>query len=212
MIINKDLCKKCGVCVSECPHIAISKNDDGDYVIDLELCDDCDRAYGNECVRACKFNAISFNDGTFPEPDPMWRVRPEHVLWMMPLIAAKGYTDESRYTVGHPQWDMKRKLIADAYLNPDLEVRLTEIWDDICFKCVSKQIPGHMDVTKEVDDKCYEALGLKPGMIVKLWDIVRLIEENFTEDFVNSLNPMPDEIYNDLLSFLSPGAKMLENE
>ena len=52
-IINKDNCKKCGMCLKiGCP--AISKADDGKPDIDPTLCVGC-----GYCVNLCKFNAIA---------------------------------------------------------------------------------------------------------------------------------------------------------
>lgn len=52
--INKDLCKKCSLCLKKCPVSAITGNREEGFVIDTEKCIKC-----MACVSACKFNAIS---------------------------------------------------------------------------------------------------------------------------------------------------------
>jgi NADP-reducing hydrogenase subunit HndC len=52
--ILEDKCKRCGVCVRNCPSVAISGDRTAGYRIDQAKCVKC----GN-CAEACKFNAIS---------------------------------------------------------------------------------------------------------------------------------------------------------
>jgi len=211
MLINKDLCSGCGICITECPQKAITKDETGKYVIENQLCNDCADISDIECVRVCSLKAITFNDGTLPEVDPMWRVRPEHLIWMMALIASRGVQDSGKYWVGQPQWDQKRRLTAAAYLDPDIKIRLTRSFDDICQRCPAKQEPGHSEVSGKVDDMCFEKLGVAPGTVMRLWDAVQMIEEKFTIPFMKTLTPIPDDIFSDILRFLSPGSKALHD-
>ena len=53
MLVDKNKCTGCGICVKVCPNNAISIYR-GKAEIDLSKCDDC-----GECIRACPRNAIS---------------------------------------------------------------------------------------------------------------------------------------------------------
>jgi len=210
MRINKNLCNECGECITECPYNAINKNDTGEYIIDAGLCNDCKDLGDIECIRVCESNAMTFNDGTLPEFDKMWRVRPEHLIWIMALINSRGVHDNQKYIVGQPQWACKRKIAADAILNPDLKIRFTRSYDDICIKCGAKQIPGHPEISGKVDDSCFEKLGVGAGTVLRFWDAVKMIEDEFSLEFIKSLTPIPDDILNDFLKFLSPDARALQ--
>ena len=210
MLINKDSCVGCEICVTECPQKAIEKDDAGEYKINRQLCNGCQNIPDIECIRVCDYNAITFDDGTVPEFDRTWRVRPEHLIWMLALVASRGVQDERKYTVGHPQYDQKRRLASAAILDPDLKVRLTRSYDDICVKCPAKQEPGHSEVSGTVDDMCFKEMGIEPNTEMRLWDAVQLIEKNFSLSFIKSLTPIPDDILKDFLCFLSPDAKALQ--
>jgi ferredoxin len=212
MIINKDLCNGCGECITECPYKAIIKDNAGEYIIDAKLCNNCQDLGDIECIRVCASNAIIFNDGAFPEFDKMWRVRPEHLIWIMALIGSRGSHDNWKYIIGHPQWDCKRKMAADAILDPELKIRFVRSYDDICIKCGAKQEPGHPEVSGKVDDLCYAKLGVNPGTVLRFWDAVKMIEEKFSLAFIRTLTPIPDDIFSDFLKFVSPDAKVLTNE
>ena len=204
-----DSCTGCAICVTECPQRAIGTNDAGEYIIDRQLCNDCKNIPYIECIRVCDYNAITYDNGTHPEIDPTWRVRPEHLIWMMAVIASRGVQDETKYMVGHPQYDQKRRLASAALLDPDLKIRLTRSFDDICIKCPAKQEPGHSEVSGKVDDMCFEEMGIEANAEMRLWDAVKLIEEKFSLSFIKSLTPIPDDILKDFLCFLSPDAKAL---
>ena len=51
--ILSDKCKKCGICMKQCPANAISGNREKGYVINQELCVKC-----GQCVDVCKFGAV----------------------------------------------------------------------------------------------------------------------------------------------------------
>lgn len=53
MIVVKDLCQGCGICVKSCPLEAM-KLESGFVVIDPDKCDECE-----ECVFSCPNGAIS---------------------------------------------------------------------------------------------------------------------------------------------------------
>ena len=210
MIINKNLCNGCGECITECPFRAISRDGTGEYTIDENLCNGCKDLGDIECIRVCAISAITYDDGSRPEFDRMWRVRPEHLVWIMALIGSRGDHDKWKYIVGHPQWECKRKIAADAILNPDLMIRFTRSYDDICIKCGAKQEPGHPEVSGKVDDMCFEKLGVGADTVLRFWDGVKMLEEKFSVGLIKRLTPIPDDIFNDFLRFLSPGAKALQ--
>ncbi len=57
LIINEDICARCGVCEPECPSEAIFQTEDA-YVINTALCNKC-LSYGNPlCVTVCPNNSI----------------------------------------------------------------------------------------------------------------------------------------------------------
>ncbi len=60
LVINDDKCARCGVCVPECPTGAIVETEDS-YVIDPELCNEC-QSYGEpQCVAVCPNEGIQKN-------------------------------------------------------------------------------------------------------------------------------------------------------
>lgn len=51
-------CIDCNACEPDCPHQAIS-HDGGPYVIDPNLCDECESTGGNpQCISVCPVDAI----------------------------------------------------------------------------------------------------------------------------------------------------------
>ncbi|HHX23597.1 MAG: NADH-ubiquinone oxidoreductase-F iron-sulfur binding region domain-containing protein [Tepidanaerobacteraceae bacterium] len=52
-LIDKDKCKKCGLCAKNCPSEAIKKEKDNFYTINQSECTKC-----GTCVDVCRFNAI----------------------------------------------------------------------------------------------------------------------------------------------------------
>ncbi len=54
VIIDKDECTGCGLCVDECPSEALSLNDDGISTVDAGACVDC-----GACVDVCPVAAIT---------------------------------------------------------------------------------------------------------------------------------------------------------
>ena len=165
MIIQTELCVGCGKCVLECFKGAIGKDGSNKYKIDQEKCVNCEGVFDIECIRVCKSKAITKDDGSVPEFDATWRLRSEHIPY---LIAVMGSRDDySRYPVDVQEWKLCRKLIAAVYSNPDLKVRLTKIFDDMCIGCPRKQEPGHVESSALEDDVFFEKLGVKPGDIIK---------------------------------------------
>jgi len=51
--INDDVCKRCGLCMRNCPVKAISGNRETGYTVDQHKCVRCGR-----CMEVCKFNAV----------------------------------------------------------------------------------------------------------------------------------------------------------
>ena len=126
MVIQKDLCKGCGKCITECCKGAIDKDGDGKYFIDQSLCVNCEHIFDIECIRVCRNKAITRNDGTVPEFDTTTRLWSEHLPWMVAIMGERGRT--GRFPVGVLEWDLFRKIIAAAFLDPDLKVRLTKVF------------------------------------------------------------------------------------
>jgi len=208
MIINKDLCSGCGKCVAECPRAAIVCDNIGNYYIDFQLCNECDDIFEIECIRVCALNAITKNDGTYIDFDPIWRFRSEHLIWLMAIMGSRG---SGRFQSGSKEWDAFRRLISAAYLDPELKVRMTRNFDDNCTGCPSKQNPGHVQRCGRADDLCYEKLGIKPGTVMRLWDVIKLVEDTFSIPFIKQLGTIPDDVLGDFLSFVSNDAKLFEN-
>ena len=53
-VVNKSQCIKCAVCYIYCPDAAISRQEDGYFAADADLCKGC-----GICHRECWFGAIS---------------------------------------------------------------------------------------------------------------------------------------------------------
>lgn len=56
MMITED-CIACGACETECPEGAISSGDDI-YVIDSDICTECEGLGGSQCVEVCPVDCI----------------------------------------------------------------------------------------------------------------------------------------------------------
>lgn len=69
MIINKNLCVNCGVCLSRCPVHAIKAADNGEVYIDWDECVEC-----NTCTKSkvCKEGAIYQQDLSWPRIVRYW--------------------------------------------------------------------------------------------------------------------------------------------
>jgi Pyruvate/2-oxoacid:ferredoxin oxidoreductase delta subunit len=208
MRINRDLCNGCEKCVAECPKAAISKDNAGNFTIDAQLCDNCVNYFDIECIRICEPKAITQEDGTISEFDATWRIRSEHLIWLMAVMGSKG---NGQFPVGHIHWDPFRKLIIAAYRNPDLKVRLTKNFDDNCIGCSAKQAAGHPEHCGELDDACFAKMGVEPGMIMRLWDAVQLVEDKFSILFIKELGSISDSVLENFLLFVAPNAKVLTN-
>jgi ferredoxin len=140
IFIKKDLCNGCGKCVAECHKAAIEKDSDGNYIIDPERCNDCKDIFDVECIRICGVNAIRQNDGSLSEFDPTWRFRSEHLIWLMAVMGSRG----NNAFPANEHWEPFRKIIAAAYLDPELKVRMTRNFDDNCIGCHRKQDLDHV--------------------------------------------------------------------
>lgn len=53
-VLHQDKCKKCGICWSTCPDMAIYKDKDGSFKINYDYCKGC-----LICMNQCPFKAIT---------------------------------------------------------------------------------------------------------------------------------------------------------
>jgi Pyruvate/2-oxoacid:ferredoxin oxidoreductase delta subunit len=209
MLIRKELCNRCGKCVAECPKAAINKNGSDSYLIDAGLCNDCKDIFDIECIRVCEPKAITRADGTVPAFDTTWRLRPEHIAWAMAIMGERGKSE--RFRVGIKEFDEFRKLIAAAFIDPDFKVRLTKNFDDNCIGCPRKQEIGHPEKCGRDDDVCFQRLGLEPGIIIRFWDVIQLVEDKYSIQFMKQWKLYDDAFFGWFRTFVSPDAKVLTN-
>jgi ferredoxin len=208
MLINKELCDGCGKCVAECHKAAISGGGDGKYVIDASKCSECDDIFDIECVRICEPGAIVRDNGDTVDFDRTWRLRTEHLIW---LIAVMGSRDNVLFPVGSREWNAFRRLVSAAFLDPDVKVRLTKNFDDNCIGCASKQVLDHVYKCGRDDENCFEKLGVEPGVIMRLWDVVQLVEDKLSIPFIKKLGTIPDKVLECFLRYIDPDAKLRTN-
>jgi len=201
MKINNELCNKCGRCVMECCHLAIIPDDNGGFFIDQQLCNNCEDLFDIECIRVCKKYAIIDNEGKVPEIDRTLRLRSEHLPW---LIAVMGSRDNGDFPLGLREWEPFRKIISDAYLNPEKKVRFTKCFDDNCIGCPAKVAPGHAAYLEKLDDLCFKQLGIEPGTVMGIWDAIRLGAKKFPRSFFKEIDIIKESIVNDFFRCLPP--------
>ena len=200
MRIIKELCNGCGKCEVECHRNAIIKNQNGQFIIDESLCNECDGLLDIQCAWVCPLSCIVKTlQGTEYErifSDSMIRLRPDHLLY---LIAIMGSANSGRYVNGR-EWAPLRKIIAKAFLDPELEVRVVPTFDDACVGCKLKKDPNHVKQLIWEDKKTLDKVGFKFGKVVKFWDAVTVMKKkidvkhlksikkpkSFIEDFLNS--------------------------
>jgi len=205
MIINKELCKKCGKCVTECSNKAIVRSVEGSYSIDQSLCTDCADCSDIECIRMCGSSAITREDGTIPAIDRTPRLLSNHVTYLMAIMGDRG--NSGRFPTDNREWREFRKHISAAFTDPDFKIRITYGFDDICVGCPRKQ-----EGCKELaGGYVFERLGIEPGAVLRLWDVVRLFEEKFSVPLLKQQG-FDDEFINCIRTCVSPDAKFLTNE
>jgi ferredoxin len=206
MIINNELCNGCKRCIAECYKGAIGINEAGNYVIDAALCNNCKDLFDIECIRVCAPRAITREDGSALDFNPTRRLRFEHLAW---LIAIMGERGGGNFPLGNQEWDAFRKIISAAFLNPELKVRLSKNFDDVCIGCHRKQEAGHPEKCGNDDDVCSERLGVPPGTVMKLWDVIKLVEDKYSIPFLKQW--YKDDFIGWFRTFVSPDAKILTN-
>jgi ferredoxin len=205
MLINKELCKECGACITECPSKAIVKNDAGEYSIDSLLCTECEACLDIECIRHCKFNAIVGEDGKVPEYDRTKRLLSNHIAYLVAIMGDRGRT--GHFPIDNREWIAFRKLIAAAFTDPELKIRIVYGYDDICIGCKRKQ----GDCIEAAGGLAFAQLGIEPGTVMRFWDMIQLIEDKYSMPFLKKCG-YSDEFINCVRTFVSPDAKMLTNE
>ena len=109
-------------------------------------------------------------------------------------------------------WNLMRKIISMAFLDPNLIVRLTRSLDDTCIGCLAKQKSGHIEISDKKDNICFERLGLELGTVIKFWDVVQLIEDKFSAEFIKEHNLIGGEFFDSFLKFVSRDAKLFAND
>ena len=211
MKIIQELCNGCAKCVPECWKAAITKSQDDDkYTIDTTKCDNCQTFFEVECVRVCTPKAIVNDDDSVIEFDPTFRILAGHLQW---LVAIMGSRNTNRFPVGNIEYDKFRRLIATAYLNPELKVRVTPNFDDICVGCERKAEPGHAESLVEPCLASFARLGIEPGTIMNFWDLIQLIEDTYSLPFI--LSQWTDK-YKDLAphfcKYIAHDAKFFTND
>lgn len=208
MHVNQQVCNGCGKCVAECHRRAISMDASDKCSIDRTLCNDCADVFDIECVRVCQLEAIVSDAGTPVPVDRTLRLRSEHLLFLMAVLGARG-NGHFRNT---REWNAFRQTISKAYLDPDLKVRLTKNFDDNCTGCRTKQACGHAEKMGELDDQCFDKLGIEPGTVLRLWDVVERAQERLSIPFLRMLGSLNDEVIKDLLDSCPRSAAVWTNE
>ena len=207
MIINKDLCKKCGLCVSQCENSAIDLDGDGNYIIDQSKCTNCEGLSDIECIRLCKFKAITDENGVVPEFDTTPRLLSYHITWLIAIMGARGNTE--RFPIDNREWAAFRKFIGEIYKNPDMKVRITHSYDDICFECPNRQ--KGCRVAQQHYSIIFNRLGIEPGAIMNIWDLVKLYEDKYSIPFMKEYGH-DEALIECVKTFVSPDSKFLTND
>jgi hypothetical protein len=123
---------------------------------------------------------------------------------MIAIMGERGNTPI--FPVNHSEYKAFRKLIAAAFSDPGLKVRVVYGFDDICTSCPRKQegcgeAPGGIG---------FERLGIEPGTIIRLWDLIQLFEDKYSIPFLKQYG-YKDDFIGWICTFVSPKAKMLTN-
>lgn len=187
MMIIKELCNECGKCEVECHRNAIKREQNGQFVIDKSLCNECDGLLDIQCAWVCPLSCITKTlQGTEYErilSDSMIRLRPDHLLY---LIAIMGSKNNGHYIIGR-EWRPLRKIIAEAFLNPELEIRIVPTFDDACIGCNLKKNTNHVKQLTWEDKETLDKAGFKFGDIIKFWDAIKAIKKKIDLKYLKSI-------------------------
>jgi hypothetical protein len=128
-------------------------------------------------------------------------------------MAVLGERGDGTFPIGMREWDEFRKVIAVAYRDTDFKIRLSRNFDDICVGCARKKEKGHPEKLGTDDAAYFKLLGIEPGAIIRLWDALKLVEDNFSAPFIERMNTFlgSEASLNCFMRFLSPDAKFHAN-
>lgn len=199
MRILFDECNRCGKCETECHKSAIDKDQNGMPCINEKLCDECNGLYDAQCVRVCSAGCIVKSpQGSLIARiniDNKIRLRPDHLLY---TVAILGSGNSGRY-LGGREWAVQREIIAKAFLDPKLEIRIVPVFDDACIGCSMKKDPTHRERLAWEDKKTLDVLGLKYGQDIQFWDAVAIARKKISAGYLKSITKF-DEFINDFFS------------
>ncbi len=184
MRIISEQCNNCGICEAECHRNAVTKDNNGKFIIDASLCNNCEGLLDYQCAWVCPCNCIVDESGNpISITDRTARLRPDHILYM---VAVLGAGNSGRYVTGR-EWVLMRNIIAEAFRDPRLMIRIVPTFDDGCIGCKSKKDPKHVEKLIWEDKKTLDAAGFKYGQVINFWDAISAIKKNITKRYLKKI-------------------------
>lgn len=202
MKIIDELCTRCGECLPQCHLEAISVDEEGRYVIDQSICNECEDLLDVQCARVCRPACIVDADTLEPVKNILPQIptlRPDHLLY---LIAVMGTGNSGRYTL-RKERVIERSIIARAYLDPQMKVRIVPTFDACCLGCPRKRQPRHRQNLINEDTKTAGFLGFEFGQVINFWDAVDIARQKMTPEYLKSVRK-PDVFIKDFMNSISP--------
>ena len=200
--IEQGKCTKCGSCVAQCHLRAIHFTADGQYEIDPSVCDGCKGLLDVQCARVCETDCMvdtSTGEMIINILQDIPILRPDHLLY---LVAVMGTGNSGRYTLRNER-KIERSIIANAYLDPLLKVRIVPVFDDCCLSCPRKREKLLRDHLIYEDTKTAEFLGFKFGEVIGFWKAVQIAIDKFTPESLKSVRKA-DAFIKDYMNLISP--------